>query len=85
MNPIIKVAVAGATGRMGREVVRMVLADPELELVAAIHHSDHDTDIGVIVNNEPCGVRLSNDLEQALIQTRPDVLVDFTTPHSVLF
>lgn len=59
----IKVLVAGAKGRMGSEVVKMVENDSDLKLVAAVH-SD-------------------NNLEEALVQYLPDVLVDFTTPHIV--
>lgn len=84
MNQIIKVAVAGATGRMGRETVKMVLADPELKLVAATSSSGNGEDIGTLVQNQPCGVALTKDLELALVETKPDVLVDFTTPHTVL-
>jgi 4-hydroxy-tetrahydrodipicolinate reductase len=80
----IKVAVSGATGRMGREVVKMVLEDPELRLVAAIQSSSSGIDAGRLVGKEACGVTLHNDLELALVDTRADVLVDFTTPQAVI-
>ncbi|WP_159883053.1 4-hydroxy-tetrahydrodipicolinate reductase [Paenibacillus puerhi] len=78
----IRVAVAGASGRMGREVVKMVLADPELELVAAVARSAKQTDAGTLVGAEACGIPVTDDLELALVESRPDVLVDFTTPQS---
>ncbi|WP_135551473.1 4-hydroxy-tetrahydrodipicolinate reductase [Paenibacillus cymbidii] len=84
MSTIINVAVAGAIGRMGQEVVKMVLADPELKLVAAIDRASEGADIGRIVGKEECGVAVSGDLEQALLSGQADVLVDFTTPHSVV-
>jgi 4-hydroxy-tetrahydrodipicolinate reductase len=84
MSRTIKVAVAGACGRMGREVVKMVLADPELELAAAINRSGEGQDIGSLVGAGPCGIIVQDDLELALVKSKPDVLVDFTTPHSVL-
>ncbi|PZE21922.1 4-hydroxy-tetrahydrodipicolinate reductase [Paenibacillus xerothermodurans] len=81
----IRVAVAGASGRMGREVVKMVLNDDELELVAAVNYSSGlEVDAGRFVGLEPCGVTMSTDLELALVEGKPDVLVDFTTPHSVV-
>jgi 4-hydroxy-tetrahydrodipicolinate reductase len=81
----IRVAVAGASGRMGREVVKMILEDNELELVAAVSRSIGDgLDAGRLVGLEPCGIKLSHDLELALIESQPDVMVDFTTPHSVV-
>jgi 4-hydroxy-tetrahydrodipicolinate reductase len=81
---MIKVAVAGASGRMGQEVVKMVLADPELILVAAIDRTKAEMDIGVLVGKEPCGVYISNDIELVLVESKPDVMVDFTTPQSVI-
>lgn len=83
MGEKIRVAVAGAAGRMGKEVVKMVLADPDLELVAAISISDEGTDAGTIVGMPACGVRLTSDLELALVEQKPQVMVDFTTPASV--
>ncbi|MCZ8512971.1 4-hydroxy-tetrahydrodipicolinate reductase [Paenibacillus filicis] len=81
---IIKVAVAGASGRMGREVVKMVLGDPELELVAAVARTVPNTDAGRLVGMDACGVNVTNDLELALVESKPDVLVDFTTPQSAV-
>jgi 4-hydroxy-tetrahydrodipicolinate reductase len=84
MSHIIKVAVAGAKGRMGQEVVRMVLNDPTLELVAAVSPSVKGVDAGRLVGMEAAGVEVHDNLEQALIESSPDVLVDFTTPQLVL-
>ncbi|MVP00012.1 4-hydroxy-tetrahydrodipicolinate reductase [Paenibacillus lutrae] len=81
MEPI-KVAVAGASGRMGREVVKMVLSDPKLKLVAAVDRSSGPVDAGTLVGQAPCGIKMSNDLEMALIESKADVLVDFTAPQS---
>ncbi|WP_212967857.1 4-hydroxy-tetrahydrodipicolinate reductase [Paenibacillus cineris] len=77
----IKVAVAGAAGRMGKEVVKLVLEDPDLELVAAVGRSGEGTDAGTLAGLPECGVKLTSDLEMALVEGRPDVLVDFTTPQ----
>jgi 4-hydroxy-tetrahydrodipicolinate reductase len=81
---MIKVAVTGATGRMGIEVIKMVLNDPDLELVAAIDRASNEMDIGRFAGMEACGVRIQSDLELALVETKPDVMVDFTTPQSVV-
>lgn len=80
MTDKIKVAVAGARGRMGKEVVKMVLSDPELQLVAAIDPKE-GIDAGVAVGMDACGVIVSKDLELALVENKPDVLVDFTRPQ----
>jgi 4-hydroxy-tetrahydrodipicolinate reductase len=82
MDQVIKVAVIGASGRMGKEVVKMVLGDPELQLVAAVNRSMQGIDVGVLVNNEACGIMMTSGVEEAFASTNPDVVVDFTGPHS---
>lgn len=80
MNQPIRVAVAGAGGRMGREVVKMVLQDEALTLAAAIDRSAAGTDAGQLVGLPACGVTITEDLEQSLQGGSADVLVDFTIP-----
>ncbi|MNO54845.1 4-hydroxy-tetrahydrodipicolinate reductase [compost metagenome] len=77
----IRVAVAGAAGRMGKEVVKMVLEDEGLKLVAAINLTHVGSDAGTLVGLPACGVSITDDLELALIESKPQVLVDFTTPQ----
>ncbi len=69
---------------MGREVVKMVLGDEQLQLVAAVDTSAFGTDAGLLVGQEACGVEVTNDLELTLVESHADVLVDFTTPHAVM-
>lgn len=82
MTTKIKVAVTGASGRMGREVVKMVLEDNELELAAAIDPSAADVDAAILAGLPACGVAVSADLAASLQAARPDVLVDFTVPQA---
>jgi 4-hydroxy-tetrahydrodipicolinate reductase len=84
MAQTITVAVAGASGRMGKEVVRMVLEDPELRLVAAVATSAGPVDAGTLVGKAETGVIVKAVLAEALAESRPDVLVDFTTPQSAM-
>jgi 4-hydroxy-tetrahydrodipicolinate reductase len=84
MSKRISVAVAGATGRMGREVVRMVLEDETLELAAAVARTPRDLDAGSLVGKPDTGVKITGDLASALEQAQPDVLVDFTSPQSAM-
>ncbi|MBJ6363559.1 4-hydroxy-tetrahydrodipicolinate reductase [Paenibacillus sp. GCM10012307] len=83
MTERIKVAVAGASGRMGREVVKMVLEDESLQLVAATASSVVGIDAGLLAHKPACGVVVSGELDEALASTKPDVLVDFTIPKVV--
>jgi 4-hydroxy-tetrahydrodipicolinate reductase len=81
---MIKVAVTGALGRMGQEVVKMVLADPELQLVAAIDRAAEGEDIGQRVAGQPCGILINPDLDRALAESEAEVMVDFTVPQSAV-
>lgn len=79
----IHVLIAGAKGRMGSEAVKMVVADPELRLVAAVDSTLRDVDVGETIGIGKIDVHFSNNLAEALDKYKPDVLVDFTTPQVV--
>ena len=80
----IRVAITGAAGRMGREVVRAVLESGDLTLVAAIDHHAMGEDAGILAGMPSSGNSIESDLDAALLRTTPDVLVDFTLPGSVM-
>jgi len=75
---IIRVAVCGALGRMGKITCEAVGADPELELVAAIDTGLTTSDVSVL---GPGGDFAG--LEAALDEVDVEVVVDFTVPASV--
>lgn len=81
---MLKVLVSGAYGRMGREVVRAVCNDNELQLVAAVDTNARAEDIGDVVFNGKTGIIAHTSLQEAIDKTKPDVMVDFTVPKSVL-
>ena len=56
MDRKIRVAVIGASGRMGREVVKTVLTESDMELVAGVNRSSGPIDLGRMVGFEECGV-----------------------------
>ncbi|CDX41064.1 dihydrodipicolinate reductase [Mesorhizobium plurifarium] len=63
--PQLKIAIAGALGRMGRQMAQTVAADPRLELVARFHRPGNMGE-GLV------------ERDRALALA--DVVVDFTTP-----
>ncbi|WP_046215036.1 4-hydroxy-tetrahydrodipicolinate reductase [Paenibacillus wulumuqiensis] len=81
MDKPIRVIVAGAGGRMGKEVVKLALGDQELELAAAVGRSDAGKDAGEMVGMGTAGVLVTADLQEALSAVQADVLVDFTNPE----
>ena len=57
----IKVVVTGASGRMGKEVIKKVLSDKKLKLIGAIENHNHPTigkDVGSIINKKKLGLKI---------------------------
>ena len=80
---MIKVAVCGAMGKMGREVVNAVSLDNETELVAAIDKFEEGKDIGTLVLGKANGIIISSDVEKTLQNVKHEVFVDFTQPSYI--
>lgn len=81
MSKLIRLAVLGASGRMGRAVIAAALDDPRFELVAAHARVDSEhagEDAGVIAGRAPCGVAISGELEAVVAAA--DTAIDFTRP-----
>ncbi|HOO55935.1 MAG TPA: 4-hydroxy-tetrahydrodipicolinate reductase [bacterium] len=75
----IRVVVSGAYGRMGREVVRAITAENDLELVGAFDSAGVGCDTGEITGIGANGIRVDASLNSVLKNSKPDVVVDFTT------
>jgi len=80
---MIKVAVTGACGRMGSKIIKTILQQDDMEVVAAIEvpNTPHDgKDIGEAIGVGKIGVTISGaeKLNDVLKDKKPDVLVDFT-------
>ncbi len=83
-NPIINVAVIGALGKMGQEVIKTIIADPELTLTAAVDRKQTGEPVGKVVGaDDPNNVLLTATIEDAIKETNVDVAVDFTHPSCV--
>ena len=79
----LRIAIAGAAGRMGRELVRAVLADPDCALAAAFETSSNPhlgADAAVLAGLPASGLVISGDAQEAL--GAADALIDFTAPAS---
>ena len=74
---MIRVAVNGAAGRMGRTLVEAIGESEELALTAAFEHPDSPA-----VGTEADGVRIGPDVAAGVDDF--DVLIDFTEPHATL-
>jgi 4-hydroxy-tetrahydrodipicolinate reductase len=81
---VTRIAVHGAAGRMGRNVIAVVLADAEAQLAAAIEREGHaalGSDAALLSGSaEAGGVALDADVDRAL--ERAQVVIDFSAPSS---
>jgi 4-hydroxy-tetrahydrodipicolinate reductase len=84
MRGSIRIAVNGALGHMGREVIRAVMAAGDLELVGAVDIREYRGDIGILCGAGEAGLEVSGDLEHLLRAAAPQVVIDFTTPTAVM-
>ncbi|MEM9050018.1 MAG: 4-hydroxy-tetrahydrodipicolinate reductase [Pseudomonadota bacterium] len=81
----VPVAVAGASGRMGRMLIDALDEAAGARLVAATEHADHawiGQDLGLCLGGPPRGVAVTNDPAEALLTAR--ALLDFTTPGATM-
>ena len=79
-----RIAISGATGRMGRMLIEAVLADPQTRLSAALDIATSPA-IGrdaAEFMGQSTGILIAADPQQALIDS--DVLIDFTRPEGTL-
>jgi 4-hydroxy-tetrahydrodipicolinate reductase len=79
----IRVIVAGANGKMGQEVVKMIDQTEHLTLVGGVSRSNAGKDVGEVVGIGKRNVIFTASVEEALAKHQADVLVDFTTPQTV--
>jgi len=80
----MKIAVVGATGRMGRMIIETVLKDGAAELVAALDLPGNPMigkPAGDLVGM-PCDVPVTSDVEAGI--AKADCLIDFTRPEGTL-
>lgn len=78
MFSVTRILVNGALGRMGSEVVRTVLKQSDMKLVAAVDIMAKDKTV------EGTDLIFDTDLDSALRNTKPDIVVDFTRPDVVM-
>lgn len=82
---MIRVAIAGAGGRMGRTLIEAVSRHDGMRVSAAIEHAQSGLigiDAGQMIGLGPLDVKIVSDLNNALPHF--DVLIDFTIPDVTL-
>jgi 4-hydroxy-tetrahydrodipicolinate reductase len=81
---MLKVAVTGCAGRMGREIAAIVLGNAGMELAGAVERKGHPSVgkglDGLNLNGASTAVKISDNLKDIIGGI--DVVIDFTTPES---
>ena len=80
----MKIAIAGATGRMGKMLIEAVLNSPDAQLVGALEHDSCPLvgeDAGAFLGKKT-GVAISADITKAL--SAAEFLIDFTRPEGTM-
>ena len=79
---VTRVAILGASGRMGRTLIESVLEMPSLKLVAAVTQAGEavvGSDAGQLVGKPSLGMAIGTDV--AVAAKLADVVIDFTRPE----
>jgi 4-hydroxy-tetrahydrodipicolinate reductase len=83
---VIRIAIVGVTGRMGRALVRAVIESPSLAVAGAVASAGSSAlghDAGDLVGLPPVGVPVTHDLGAAIAHA--DVTVDFSNAAATAF
>ena len=80
---MIRVAVTGAGGRMASKIIKTIIKEEDMEIVAAIGSSNtslEGKDIGDVIGIGRINIPITNaqKLVEVLKKQKPDILVDFT-------
>ena len=84
-GPVPRIAIAGVAGRMGQALVKAIVGDPDVSLVAALEHPQHvaiGADAGALAGVGERGVIVVGGLAE--VGSDFDVLIDFTPPNAVV-
>ncbi|XOD69915.1 MAG: 4-hydroxy-tetrahydrodipicolinate reductase [Sodalis sp. (in: enterobacteria)] len=84
-NKLIRIAVAGANGRMGRQLIQAVAKSEQGKLCAALSRISSGVcgvDAGELTGIGTLGVMINDNIEE--IKDNFDILIDFTCPDASL-
>jgi 4-hydroxy-tetrahydrodipicolinate reductase len=79
------IVVTGASGRMGRMLIDLVLASEKARLVGCVERAGHEwigQDIGAALGRGPVGVTVTDDPLEAFAKAQ--AVIDFTSPAATV-
>jgi len=84
---LIRAAVAGAAGKMGRRILAVLRAESDFTVSGAFERPESPhvgQDAGVVAGQPPLDVPVTAGLASALSRSAADVVIDFTAPAASL-
>ncbi|AGJ61397.1 Dihydrodipicolinate reductase [Candidatus Moranella endobia PCVAL] len=84
-NKPIRIAVVGASGRMGRKLIQAVTDSEQAKLSVALNRANsvfYGLDAGKLVGIGDLGVTITSDISS--VSNDFDILIDFTSPETSL-
>ena len=85
MTELPGIVITGASGRMGRMLMRQVLESGKARLVGAVERAGNEMlgkDAGALIGEGELGVRLTDDPLEAM--ARAQAVIDFTAPAATV-
>ena len=85
MNSPLKIAVTGASGRMGQMLIKTIATGENMVLSGALEHAGHNwlgQDIGLVSGGPEAGVIVSDQICDVF--ERVDAVIDFTIPAATV-
>jgi 4-hydroxy-tetrahydrodipicolinate reductase len=82
MSGTARLVIVGASGRMGRALVRLATEGDAFSVVGAVGAHEIGRDAGELAGVGPIGVAVTADIE-ASIGSRPEAVIDFSAPELV--
>jgi len=82
VDPLIRLTVHGAAGRMGQRIVALAAKDPQLSIVSAIDSPNSPfagRDAGELAGIGKLGVQVTSE-----VLSSTDVIIDFSTPEATV-
>lgn len=79
----MRILINGAAGKMGRELVKAISFETDMDVCGACDVNHVGQDIGEIAGIQGLAIPIVEEIDLILSSTSPDVVVDFTNPGSL--
>ncbi len=80
-----RILIRGITGSMGVETASMIISHSDYKLVAGLAEENLNVDLSRLTGlSKATDVSIFADLKEAVLSTKPDIMIDFTVPDGLL-